>query len=191
MNSVSGDGIKFRQWKPQLERFKSYINLICKNHGITPISRIFGHDPVDNLDLLELTEDEFRKVYGGAIMKTENYITTPSSNFGMYDTDCYSDEYDDDYSIETYGSNSPDNILLSKRKDIYLGNTFNLKVDSMEQANEFIQKNNYPNISVQGLKYLMDQLGNDIAYHIGNEFNVDVCSKDYPNVIDADYEDTD
>jgi hypothetical protein len=188
MNSVACDGKKFRQWKPQLSLFRSFIDEICRNHGIRTTARIFGHNPVDDVNFLEFTSDELSEVYGGIIMDEPR---NPFTWLSTADEEYYTDEYDC-CEVEPYAARSSEYNSISDKKDLYLGNTYNLTVSSAEQAREFINSCGLPcNLSVQGVKRLMEEFGGGVAYHIGNQFNIDLSRSDRSDAVEADYEDMD
>ena len=228
MNSVSSKGNKFRQWKPQLNDFRSYINAICKKYGINPIAKTCGKRPVDDVNLLEVTNEEILNCYGGTQMSTEInddlYYTFPfctSSADGwpsyseQYDDYDYND-YDDDQSLANNTEpvrknpfavspptvnnvqneptkppsehNSPENV--EKRKSIFFGDSYNIATTSIEKASDFIRScKKSPGISAAGLKALMNELGDDVEYHLGNEFNIILVDDDEND--ESEYIDTD
>lgn len=227
MNSVNYKGDKFRQWKPQLKIFKNYINSICRKYGINQISKACGRCPVDNVDLIEFTDEEYFKCYGGTQMTTESndayYYTFP---FGMNSTDewsSYTEEYDDydcsdndEYSpadtpehvrknpfivCPKPGNDSPDSSIKqlsecvsaensSKYKRVFFGDSFNIATTSPEKALDVIRsckKNSV--ISAAGVKALINELGDDVECHFGNEFNILLVDDD--DTDDSEYIDTD
>lgn len=228
MNSVSSKGNKFRQWKPQLNDFRGYINTVCKKYGINPIARTCGKRPVDDVNLLEVTYEEILNCYGGTQMSAEIndelYYTFP---FGTSSTDewsSYSEQYDDYDCYEENDDqfpadnpepvrknpfavspptvnnvqneptkpssehNSPENV--AKRKSVFFGDSYNIATTSIEKASDFIRScQKSPGISAAGLKALMNELGDDVEYHLGNEFNIvliDDDENDEPGYIDTD-----
>lgn len=227
MNSVSSKGNKFRQWKPQLNDFRGYINAICKKYGINPIARTCGKRPVDDINLLEITNDEFLKCYGGTQMSTEInddlYYTFP---FGTNSTDewfSYSELYDDydcyEDNNDQFPADNPEPIRknpfaisptpvnnvqnssakspcerdssenIAKRKSVFFGDSYNIVANSVEKASDFIRSCKKPaGISAAGLKALMNELGDDVDYHLGNEFNIVLVDDDESD--ESDYIDT-
>lgn len=221
MNSVSYKGNKFRQWKPQLEVFKSYINSICRKYGISTIFKVCGKPPVDDINLLEFTNDEYLTYYGGVQMTAETndalYYAYSTDDWSSYseqydDYDCNDDDYyypaDDPKPVKKNpfavcpkpNNYSPDNSINPpcecvsleknlKHKNVFFGDSINIATTSPEKALEVIHscpKN--PGISVAGLKSLMNELGDDVDYHLGNEFNIFLIDDD--NDDDSDYIDT-
>lgn len=95
VNSVCCKGEKFRQWKPQLNSFKDHVDGICYKHGIKPILRACTKRPVDDVNMLEFTDDEYKYYVGGTTMNTQM-----NNDYGYnYPHDSYSepDTYEDEY----------------------------------------------------------------------------------------------
>ncbi|MGN0605478.1 MAG: relaxase/mobilization nuclease domain-containing protein [Oscillospiraceae bacterium] len=228
MNSVSSKGDKFRQWKPQLNDFRGYINAICQKYSINTIAKTYGKRPVDDVNLLEVTNEEILNCYGGTQMSTkinnDLYYTFPFGTSSADEWSSYSEQYDD-YDYNDYDDvqslanntepvrknpfvvspptvnnvqnepkkppsvhNSPENV--AKRKSVFFGDSYNIATTSIEKASDFIRScKKSPGISAAGLKALMNELGDDVEYHLGNEFNiilVDDDENDESGYIDTD-----
>ena len=77
MNNINCNGKRFRQWKPQLEDFKSYVNTVCLKYNIEPIRGTLLRRPTDDETEYEFTSEELKTFYfGGRIM---NKNTMPNA----------------------------------------------------------------------------------------------------------------
>lgn len=174
MNSVDCNGKKFSQWKPKLNEFKRIIdNQICHRYDIKPISRTSGSKPVDDLNLLEFTTDEL--LLGGYTMNHNSELYLPAQYEGN-DLSEYEYDYDYDYN---YDDDHTDNSKTCHRKGVFLGNTYNIKLQSMKELDKLKSSSLTHNesIDLEDLKLIMNYLGDDIDYHIGNTFYISIEDK--------------
>ncbi len=74
MNSIDCNGKRFRQWKPQLNEFKVYVNQVCNNYGIKQVNGVLLRTPTENEAEYEILAEEIKKInLGGKTMNNNNY----------------------------------------------------------------------------------------------------------------------
>lgn len=79
--------------------------------------------------------------------------------------------------------------ILQNAKVFFFGDSYNIVANSVEKASDFIRSCKKPaGISAAGLKALMNELGDDVDYHLGNEFNIVLVDDDESD--ESDYIDT-
>jgi hypothetical protein len=204
MNSISEEGVRFRQWKPQLNKFKDHISQnVCNKYGIAPIHWTKGKTSVDDVNLLEIQESEF------LIYKNNGRgIITMSNSYDPYDPSdsCDpSDYYDPSDSCDPsdpfgpcYIGNDKNNCKLcepsildnvpelNNRLHIQIGDKFKIAAPSKDDAiqiyNELTKgsQNNQP-LAPTNLINQLHRFNSPFDLQIGNEVEIVVFGSRYEN----------